>query len=127
MKSLKFVNESQICEWEETNQQLDDKHGVYSSCYDDIGEESYDNNYFTNSSTISSCSSYLDNSHSQREEVCNEVLLSVDELSDLLTLDFDRYANLSKDVCSLPCFALSCDEVFSPQFDVEENLVLEYI
>ena len=71
--------------------------------------------YVTNESTISSCSIYLDNSHNQGEEVCNEVLLSVDEISDLLALDFERYANLSKDICALPHSAFSCDEVLSPK------------
>ena len=53
-------------------------------------------------------------------------MLSVDEISNLLAHNFERYANLSKDVCVFPHFAISYDEVISPKFDVEEDIVLEY-
>ena len=36
--------------------------------------------YVTDSSAVLRCSSYPDDNHSQGEEICNEVLLSVDEI-----------------------------------------------
>lgn len=80
----------------------------------------------TNESTVVNVSSHLDNDLIQGEEISNEILLSVDEISDLLAHDFERYANLSKDACILKCYANSCGEVSSPKFDVEEDVVLEY-
>lgn len=71
-------------------------------------------------------SSYPDNNHSQGKETSNEVLLSVDEISDLLDHDFERYASLSKDVCAFPHFSFSYDEVISPKFDAKEDVVSQY-
>ena len=70
-------------------------------------------------------SSYPDNDLSQGEETRDEVLLSVDEISDLLAHDFERYANQSKDACVLTRYANSCGKVNSPKFDVEEDVVSE--
>ena len=47
----------------------------------------------TNKSTITNVSSYPDNDPSQGKEISSEVLLSVDQISDLLAYDFERYAN----------------------------------
>lgn len=68
-------------------------------------------------------SSHLNNNHNQGEETCSEILLSVDEISNLLDHDFERYANLSKDACVVPHFAFPYGEVISPKFDVEEDVV----
>ena len=54
-------------------------------------------------------------------------MLSVDEISYLLALDFERYESLSQDVCAFPCFSSSYDEVISPKSDIEEDVNLEYV
>ena len=80
----------------------------------------------TSLSAVTNLSSHPDHDLSQGEEIGSEILLSVDEISDLLDHDFQRYANQPKDVCVLTCYANSCDEVSSPKFDVEEDVVSEY-
>lgn len=91
----------------------DDQNVAFSQC-------------ITNKSTIVNVPSHLNNNHSQGEETRDEVLLSVDEIFDLLAHDFERYANLYKDAYALPRFAILYGEVISPKFDVEEDVVLEY-
>ena len=81
----------------------------------------------TNESIVTNFSSYLDNDLSQGKQTRDKILLSVDEISDLLAHDFERYANQSKDACILTCYANSCDEVISPNYDVEEDTILEYV
>ena len=44
----------------------------------------------------------------------------------MLAQDFERYANLSKYFYALPHFTFLYDEVISPKFDIEEDIVLEY-
>ena len=66
----------------------------------------------------------MDNNHNQEEETCKEVLLCVDDISDLFTQEFERYAKLSEDVYALPCFSSSYDGLLSPKFDVEEDIIL---
>jgi hypothetical protein len=80
----------------------------------------------TNMSIVTNMSSHLDNDLSQGEEMDGEILLSVDEISDLLAHDFQRYANQPKDAYVLTCYANSCDEVSSPKYDDEEDVILEY-
>ena len=80
----------------------------------------------TNEAVVTNLSSYPDNDLSQGEETKNEILLSVDEISDLLAHDFKRYANQSKDACVLTRYAFPCNEVVSPKYDVEEGTVSEY-
>lgn len=61
--------------------------------------------YITKKFAITNVPSHPDNDLSQGEETSSEILLSVDEISNLLAHDFERYANLSKDVCALLHFA----------------------
>ena len=81
----------------------------------------------TNKSFVTNMSSCPDNDLSQGGETRDQILLSVDEISDLLAHDFKRYANQSKDACILTCYANSYGEVISPNFDVEEDTVSEYV
>ena len=71
-------------------------------------------------------SSYPNNNYTQGEETSDEVLLCVNEISGLLAHDFERYENLSKDVCTFPLFSFSYDEVISPKFYAKEDIILEY-
>lgn len=61
------------------------------------------------------------------EETCDEVLLSVDKILELLAHDLERYANVSLDAHVVPCGIPSQGEVISPRFDVEFDIKSEYL
>lgn len=81
--------------------------------------------YMTNESAVVNVSRHPDNDISQGEEIRDEFLLSVDEISNLLAHDFERYANQSKDACVLKRYANSYGEVIFPKYDVEKDIVSE--
>ena len=85
----------------------------------------YDFSYFhTNFTVAISFSDKSDYDQSHEDLNCDEVLLSVDEILELLAHDLKRYANVSLDAHAFPYGISSQGEVISPRFDVEFDIKL---
>ena len=93
---------------------------------EDVNDKSSNfSDYVTNVPTVVNVSSHPNYDHTQWEQISDEVLLSVDEISELLACDFERYVNSSMDVSSSHFYSFAYGEVSSPKFDVETVAKLE--
>ena len=125
-----------MCESEENSSSSSENSSCDESDYDDVPSDEVfckeEETCYYKDSNFSDCSTDVtivitilhqsEYDQSQEEQTCDEVLLNVDEISELLAHDCERYANVFKDDPNFPCNVFSQDEVLSPKFYAESDI-----